>query len=312
VRREISHVLGKQLSPTLQRWADAYGKVGQRNLYLWKWCRQGVEVTTLPGVLPDLRDCVCDTKVLGIMLDVLLDDIADRNGDDALLEELATLPLDRATFDFSGLSTELRSYAEFTVQVWQDIQQRAQQFPCYREYAKLLRFDYLQLFNVMRYSHLVNQNLALVNLVEHDLYTPHNMHMMISSTLDLMCFPQFDRSELGKVREVIWNAQCMGRIGNLVTTWQRELGEDDFTSGVYARALANGDVSVADLHQGDRQKVEAAIQRGRHEEYFLKRWQEHRRYLQSRRSAVHSFDVTKLVEGLERLICLHLGSRGYK
>ncbi len=312
IQREIAPVLSKQLSPELESWAREYEKVGRRNTYLWKWARQGVEVTMLPCVDPARRDELCDTKVLGVMLDVLLDDVADHMGDGELLERLLLLPFAYVPLDFSGFSPEKQAYAAFTCRLWQEIIGRARRYPVYEEHAELLRYDYLQLFNVMRYSQLLNKNLALLNLVEHDLYLPHNMHMMVSSTLDLMCSPAFDRREIGRVREVVWNAQCMGRIGNLTTTWQREVGEEDFTSGVFARALAHNDVTIEQLLAGDRAEIEAGVRRGAHEEYFLRRWQEHRCFLISRRPAIRSFDVLDLVAGLERLICLHLGSRGYK
>jgi hypothetical protein len=312
VKREIAHVLEKQLSPDLMCWAERYARVGKRNLYLWKWARQGVEVTTLPCVSAELRDEVCDTKVLGVMLDVLVDDVADQNGDDLLLEYLLDLPLGRTTIDLTHLPAEQQAYARFTTEVWQAIQTRAQRFPRFQEYASLLRYDYLQVFNTMRYSHLVNRNLELLNLTEHDMYLPHNMHMMVSGTLDLMCSPYFDRWELGRLREVVWCGQCMGRIGNLVTTWERELGDKDYTSGVYARAVTEGDLTIGQLLGADRESIKAAIQQGQHEAYFLRRWQEHRQHLLSKRGELLSFDVGELVAGLQRLICLHLGSRGYK
>jgi hypothetical protein len=43
IHREISHVLTKQLSPTLKHRAKGYARVGKRNHYLRKWPRQGVE-----------------------------------------------------------------------------------------------------------------------------------------------------------------------------------------------------------------------------------------------------------------------------
>ena len=152
-----------------------------------------------------------------------------------------------------------RAYARFTIDVWNEIQRRMQDFPRHAEFAELLRFDYRQLFNVMRYSRLMDEYPEMFNLVEHDLYTPHNMHMMISATMDLMCSPRFDRSELAILREVVWRGQCMGRIGNLVTTWQREIGEDDFTSGVFARAISCGDLAVSDLWSGNREYIEGVI-----------------------------------------------------
>lgn len=312
VRREISEVFAKTLSPELAHWAARYSEVGRRNVYLWKWCRQGVEVTSLPCVRPELFDSVCDTKVLGVMLDVLLDDIADRNGDDALLETLLSVSLRNPEPDLSAVSERDQPYARLTVEVWREIVRRAKSYPCFDQYARLLDFDYQQLFNVMSYSHLVNRDLEMLNLAEHDVYTPHNMHIMISSTLDLMCSPEFDRSELGLVRDAVWHAQCMGRIGNLTTTWERELGESDYSSGVYASALASGDLTLADLRQGDREKIKRAIVEGGHEIRFLRNWQEHRRYLRSRVPHIRSFDLGRVITGYERLICLHLGSRGYK
>ncbi|HJT31744.1 MAG TPA: hypothetical protein VJ783_06790 [Pirellulales bacterium] len=312
VQQEIACVLNKTLSPRLEHWAAQYAKVGHRNMYLWKWCRQGVEITTLPCVMPEFFDEVCDTKVLGVMLDVLLDDLADRGGDGALLDRLLTISLRNQTPDLSAFNGPQRAYADFTVEVWQEIVSRAARFPHFDEYSKLLDYDYQQLWNVMRYSHLINEDLALLNLAEHDIYTPHNMHMMVSSTLDLMCSTGFDHLELGKVRDAAWHGQCMGRVGNLVTTWERELGEADYTSGVYASAINSGDLTIAQLRAGDRDQIRGAIIEGQHEVVFLKRWQANRKYLQSRVPHIRSFDLGKYVEGLERLICLHLGSRGYK
>ena len=55
----------------------------------------------------------------------------------------------------------------------------------------------------------------------------------------------------------------MGRIGNLVTTWQREIGEDDFTSGVFARAISCGDLAVRELSSGNRTHIEIGHQTAR-------------------------------------------------
>src|SRR5581483_758772 len=154
---------------------------------------------------------VNDTKLLGVMLDVLLDDVADFERDSILLERLIGLLHDQT--DLSEFDPRQLAYAEFTKQVWEAINRRAREYPHYAAYQDLFRYDYLQLFNTMRYSNLVNGRLALLNLVEHDLYLPHNMHMIIFSTLDLMCTPHVNPRELGHVREAMWHAQCMGQIG---------------------------------------------------------------------------------------------------
>ncbi len=312
LKAEIAHVLNKQLSVDLLPWVDGYAQVGKRNLYLWKWCRQGVEVTTLSCVDPELFDFACDTKVLGVVLDVLLDDIADRKGDAVLLDQLLDLPFDSQRKCLREAPAEEREYAEFTIDVWQEIKRRTFKLPLYARYSTLWRYDYLQLFNAMRYSHMINQDIALLNLAEHDLYLPHNMHIMISATVDLMCSEGFNQHEVGTLRDAVWHAQCMGRIGNLVTTWERELGDADYTSGVYARAIAEGDVTIQDLLDHDIQAIARDIKAGGHEEFFLQRWAQYRQRLIQLAPRVQSVDLKKLLTGYERLIRLHLGSRGYK
>jgi hypothetical protein len=312
LQTEIAEVLAKQLSPDLQQWVDGYSQVGKRNHYLWKWCRQGVEVTALSSIDPERYDHVCDTKVLGVVLTVLLDDIADRKGDGELLEQLLALPFDERRGVLRRVSSQDRAYAEYTVDVWEGIKQRTRNYARYAEFATLRRFDYLQLFNAMRYSHLMNQQPSLLNQAEHDLYTPHNMHIIISATTDLMCSSSFDQRELGVLRDALWHAQCMGRIGNLVTTWERELGEGDYTSGVYARALAHGHVTLEQLEANDRDNIAQAIRAGGHEAFFLDRWSACRRRLLELSGSIQTVDLRALARGYERLIRLHLGSRGYK
>jgi hypothetical protein len=312
IQAEIEHVLNKQLSSDLIRWVDGYSQVGKRNLYLWKWVRQGVEVTTLSSVPHELFDFACDTKVLGVVLDVLVDDIADRGGDPNLLEQLLGVPFDESRLQLANVRPEDRSYAEFTIDLWQEIKRRTKLLPLFGEYQRIWRYDYLQLFNGMRYSHLINEDVALLNLAEHDLYSPHNMHIMVSATVDLMCSPGFDRSELGRLRDAIWHAQFMGRIGNLVTTWERELGDGDYTSGIYARAVAEGDVTLQMLKDRNTVAIREAICAGGHETYFLQRWAQLRRRLVELAPRIRTVNILELLKGYDRLIRLHLGSRGYK
>src|SRR5947207_1013257 len=124
IKAEIEHVLNKQLSSDLVRWVDGYAQVGKRNLYLWKWVRQGVEVTSLSSLDRGLFDFACDTKVLGVVLDVLLDDIADRGGDPELLEQLLVVPFDDTRLTLKHVRPEDRAYAEFTIDLWQEIKRR--------------------------------------------------------------------------------------------------------------------------------------------------------------------------------------------
>jgi len=312
IEREVAIVHELRLSPDLRDWVNRYERFGQRPLYLWKWCRRGVEVTTLPCVPPEVRDELADTKVLGVMLDVLMDDVADEGGDPEFLELLLELPFGDVSGEITRFPEPQQRYAEFTATVWEEIHRRAARATRYDEFRDLLLFDYRQLLNAMRYAHLLNSDPSLLNLTEHDLYLPHNMHMMVSSTIDVMHAPGFEHRELGLLREAVSRAQYMGRIGNLTTTWERELAEGDFTSGVFAAGRSLGVLKVTDVGGGNEHQLAQAIRSGGLEAFFLRRWHDCRRDLLRLQPCLQSVDLGELVSGLDRLICLHLGSRGNK
>ena len=196
----------------------------------------GVDLTTLPCVNAEQVRHVCDTKLLSIVLCVLLDDVADERGEGRLLDALLT-PMGSGgpRGSWRHLQAAARRHAEVAHALWDEYWTRTAGYPCYKTFEPVLRYDLHQFFNTMRYSHLVNGRPYLLNMVEHDLYTSHNMMMVSFSTLDLMCSPGVPLAEVGALREVMWHAQCMGRIGNLLSTWRRELAKGDFTSGVFAR-----------------------------------------------------------------------------
>jgi hypothetical protein len=246
------------------------------------------------------------------MYGVMLDDVADQAGNDDFLAALTKIIAGSAERDFSRFSERQQAYAQFTSDLWETFQDRLQLAPYYQEYAELLDYDHRQILNTFAYSCMINQHPSLMNVQEHDMYLPHNMQMMSFATMDLMCSPGFDRDELGKLREVTWHAQSMGRIGNLVSTWQREIADRDFTSGVFARALRRGDLTAEDLRSAPPEYIESAVRRGEHEQYFLRKWESHRQCIQSLAAGIRSVDIGQLLRALEQLIRMELGSRGLK
>ena len=242
------------LSDALEREIRGYERVGHRAAFLWRWVRRGVEITTLSCVHKALWDHVCDTKSLGVMFDVLLDDVADESEDAAYLEKLIGITGERRPY-LGNLSPKEREYYLFSRHIWEQIWSRLATYPRFDEFREILLYDYRQLMNSMRYSMLIRQQPAILNVPEHDAYLPHNMHMVISGTIDCMASPDFDLRSLGRLRSVLLHAQYMGRIGNLVTTWEREIGERDFSSGVFPVALSMGALTLEDLDEGDTMTI---------------------------------------------------------
>jgi transketolase C-terminal domain/subunit len=311
VHDEQGEIQAQQFTPLVDDWVRRYSNVGARDVYLWRWCLHGLGLITLSCAPPRLRQDLCDTKLLAVMYGVMLDDIADQGGEEDFLTELANI-IRGVPPDFSRFSSRQQAYARFTDDLWKTFESRLKCLPCYDEYKELLEYDHQQILNTMSYSSLVNRCPALLNVQEHDMYLPHNMQMLSFATMDLMASPDFDRRELGKLREVIWHAQSMGRIGNLVSTWQREVGDRDFTSGVFARALCQGDITLEDLRSAPPGAIAEAICNGGHEFYFLQKWEFHRASIEALGPRIHSVDVGALLMALQRLLHMELGSRGFK
>lgn len=286
-QQEIEH---KRLRLEALRWVQDYDRVGHRNLYLWRWCLHGIELTTFPGVPEEHLTHLHDTKLLSVILCVLFDDVADRNGRTELLETLIQSAGSRQLDTGAILNVAEREYVDVTQRLWLEYESRVRQYPKYTVYERLWRFDLLQFLNTMRYAHLVNSQPGLMNLAEHDVYTPHNMLMVSFSTLDLMCVAHFHTAELGSLREVMWHAQSMGRIGNVLSTWRRELAEADQSSGMFGQ--------------------DSSLSMSSKEQLLLEKWRWHRSRCHAAAQRVASIDLLPVLTGHDRFFDMHLASSG--
>jgi len=311
-RKLIDGIQQINLPPVLRPYIAAYEAVGHRDSFIWKWVHQGLKLTELPTVAPEWRDHVHIVKFLGVMFDVLLDDVADVRRDRAFLAQLLRVPFALNRIDHSLVAEDDHAYLETTCLIWRSIERLTRELPRNDEFADLWEFDYGQLLNCMRYALVISRDPRRINMTEHNLYQPHNMHMMISGTLDVMASPSFPLEELGRLREVLWTAQMMGRIGNMITTWKRELRDGDLTSGVFCRALEIGALTPDELFEPDPVRVAERIDDAGIEHGFVKEWFDLRRRLVTLGADLRCIDVHAFADALERLLQTHLASRGLK
>lgn len=297
-----------RFNPWQQKWVDEYSTIGKRNVYLWRWTGRAVEWLTLSCVAPEWRASVCDTKFLAAMFNVLLDDLVDERRDPSAMDDIVSLMGDEP----EPLIERLGPYGEFASRVWSEIRSRVREYPREPEFRRLLSYDFRQLCNQVDYSGLLHRHPHLINQTEHDLYSPHGMMVACTATLDLTCSPGFCNEDLGTLREAVWHANSMARIGNLVTTWQREIGDDDFSSGVFARAVSLGHLQANELSSANRSAIETAITEAGIEQEFAERWRTHRQRLIELAPRARSVALLELLEGLERLMASEYASRGCK
>lgn len=309
INKEVSRI---RLPPIIRILAREYENIGDRNEYLWKWIYKGCEVFTDKSMSPKYLHKLLEAKVILFMFDTLLDDVSDKFKDKKLLEEMLKIPYQRKNLETSVLNKNERKQINFAIRLWQQAQGIIKEFPRYKEFKDLFDYDFSQLLNALRYSELAHNNKYLLNPQEGWLYFPHVMLVVANVTLELMCLFSFEIKELGKVREFSLYAQRMSRIGNWISTWEREIEEEDFTSAVFAYAVANNIITPEELYKDNKEKIIEIIREAKIEKELLKEWEENYWKINKLSKSIRSFNVNQKLYSLRKVLFYHLSSRGYK
>jgi len=306
IEKEIKEVQKVELPKEIKKWVKEYEKVGDRNPFIWKWVYYSAQMITFPTVLKSYQAHVWKIKFLLFMFDTLIDDVADKTKNKKFLIEILNA-VSKKNFSRNNLTKKNLKYILFTKKIWKKINQEIKKLPKYHEFYEIFIFDIEQLYNTMRYSKLINRKPYIANITEFWNYLSHNMLAMACCSVDLMSSPTFKIEKIGKTREIFWYAQKMARIGNWVSTWEREVYEEDYTSGIFAYAFKENIISYSGLKHKNKIDIINKIKKEKIEHKFLIKWEENYQLL-----ALSFQTPQEFLNGLKKFIILHLTSRGYK
>jgi hypothetical protein len=314
----LTEVENHELPPPLVKLLSGYQNLETaRSPFMWKWVHNLAPSNTFPCVDHSYRDAVVTDKTILILFITLLDDILEKAGDRATFEELTKLPSVHGDPDLGAPSVD-STYVAFTEQVWERLVDRLQRGPQFERYADLFRFDIKQAITAIEYSRLAIQQPELATLHDIDRYESHNMVMFGYADIDLMHTSQDYTGELATIREAVWHAQKMARIGNWVSTWEREYRQGDYSSGIIIYALENDIVSKADLStpsETSSNSLDSVVERIREagvEEHFLTQWNHHHTQLLELNEQLDTIDLSSYIDGTETVLDYHLASTGLK
>lgn len=290
--------------------------VGIRDPFLWKWLYYMFPEIRLSCVPDAFDQTVRDGKLLASMYVVLVDDVAEVEADEPTFQEISKVPFPDQVPDISrsGVDSEV---VELATRIWECVETVVRTGPRSDSFRDLLIFDVHQTISAIWHSYLVNQHLELASIEESLFHDSSNMMLFPYVDLDLIYSWNYDESDLATLRRVVRRAQQMARLGNWITTWERELKVGDLSSGVIVYALENDVVSREQLlcvrNEGEeRDAVEQRIHEADIEELFLRRWFECHREIRAYESSVRTVDVDSFLDGLETVLLGHLASRGFK
>ena len=302
------------LPPVVCKLAGEYDDViGIRDEFLWKWMYVLLPSFRLDCVPESHRQTARTQKTLLTMFITVVDDIAERNRDAPTFQQANAIPSAHRTVDYNHPGVD-RDTLQFAKRVWDTFESRLQLAPRYDEFEDILRFDVAQTLNAMDHSLLVTNHPEIANVDEQYLFGSNNMVMFPFADVDLAYATEFDRRELPALRRLIRELQRMARIGNWVSTWERELRERDLSSGIVARALEEGIIATNEIGGESFDSTELIRRIDAHgiEDEFITEWEQILESIREQSFDVQSVDQQRLVDGMQTVMRYHLASHGYK
>jgi hypothetical protein len=319
----LRSVRDHELPPEIRELIEAYESVsGARSRFMWKWIHRLAPRNTMPFVDDDHAAAVATDKTMLVLFITLLDDLVEKRGDyetfDAITGLVRLGGIDAGAPVPSAADAEIdEGYATFAARVWNRLEERIRRGARYDRYASLYRFDVGQVLAAIEYSTLAIERPELATPSDLRRYEAHNMGVCAFADIDLMHATVDLDGELSTFRDAVHTAQRMARIGNWLSTWERELREGDCSSGVVVAALDRGIVDPGELSAfaGSDSEVAAAVERIEDhglEAELLAEWNDEYRRLVEVSDRIEAADLDPFVDGTEAVLRHHLASRGFK
>lgn len=294
--------------------ADDYDRsIGTRDRFIWKWIYALLPAFTLDCVDPDAAATVREQKTVLTILVTTLDDIAEHEKDKTTFEEARKLLLSNGAVDRADPDADVDTL-EFVSRVWADFEEEFTAAPRYDAFVDLFRYDLDQTLDAIDYSWLVSEHPTMANLEGACQNGLHNMVMFPYADVDLSYSSEFEATDLSALRRTIWDLERMARIGNWVSTWERELRDRDYSSGILVAALDEGIVTPGELAclSIETDELVERIRNSDLETRFLVEWIDLYIGVQSRELFARSVDLEAFTQGMRTVLHYHLATRGYK
>lgn len=307
------HTLPDEIEALLRSYAELEHA---RPRFMWKWVHRLAPQNELPFVDPDHTEKVAVDKTLVILFTTVLDDVFEKDNDLTTFDELTKIPTvtQHPNLRRDGIKSE---YVAVAQEVWDTLESRLRASPAFDRYEELFRFDFKQAITAIEYSDLAIRRPDLATMVDLERFEAHNMVMLAYADIDLMHAEAKPAVAMAPIREVVRHAQMMARIGNWVSTWERELLEGDFSAGPIVFAVEHDIITPDELleSRGDHALAEELADRIRNhgiEAEFLTRWERHYHSLRLLDDELDAIDLESFIDGTEEILRYHLASRGLK
>jgi len=238
---QLEYTLINDLKETIDKY-DTVGLESRNFSYLANWIYYvSKELSYFPSVDEKYVDRLAIDKtkltIFGVMIDDLADNYKIRNRE--LLENAVKIP-------WNGNKRYSNKYLEVIREIWLDIINSVERYPRYEDFQEIFFFDLDQFMDSTKYAFLIN-TVGLENTMELGIYGHHNMMSLLFFDMDFMCSPGFNKNDFGKLRPVFYLVQDINHVGNILSTFKREIDELDFSSPIISMGLIDGIITKEDV-----------------------------------------------------------------
>ncbi len=261
--------------------------------------RKGYALTTLDSVDSGHFSRLQYCKLLLGMRITLHDDLADNPllFNPKLLRELYSIPFRDTHRTPPFMGEQDQSIFEMAMFIHRELFTEILDFPNFCKLENLFEFDLEMTDLGTKYSAVITESPNFSNLRESVAFGHYNMGMMAAATLDMMASSSINLDSVGRYRDVFLLGQRMGRISNLIATFDREVAEGDETSEVLIHGRQKSELAFP------AQKYLAAL-----EEEFKCKLEEIQIIASNEPDS--SFSINSYANGLVELHNLHLSLMG--
>jgi len=284
-----------------------YPKIlSNRKSFLWKWLVFNHKLVTMETVSIDKIELLIELKMRQMIYAVLLDDISDIISDTNFTYTVINAVINE---DLRFIPKKYILYVEFMIKIKQSIDsivsnQKPNKF-LLRNFHHFTNLFYSSL----TFSSSINENLPDIEYDMFQSYLGHNMNVLITGTFDLIFSDKITPEKYGDFYDIFSLAQSMARIGNWVSTWEREVNDKDFTSGIFALLYEK---EGKDIYGYDSKTLSKKIKEYDLENNLFYKWQNYFEKMQGLSNELKGVNLKAYMKGFTLLICMHYGSKGLK
>lgn len=266
-----------------------------RTDYFWKWIQVAFQIQTF-RIPPEHFIASNSLKCRSAAIAIILDDICDNTKDENLFESCI------ASLQVRNLD-ELDNLRETLHRAWLSIRK---DFASGHNYAILqeeINRAYEMLFAGFRHTLFTLKRRTAIHW--HDFYEkiPHTTHVYLAGLIDLLFVPDWAQHHLENYKKVFLSTQKMAQIGNWVATWEREVEQNDFSSGAAWLAREKG---LIDASEGNPEMLIKRIKRAGIEKHLLQQWEAIRKECYQ----IEDGFMKDYVDGFSIILAMQLAGRG--